>query len=86
MKRFIETYAKAIVAFVAPCLTDFAATIQGPGPIDLVAFARRSCVYIIGALVVWAVPNTPQTLHIVTNNITPPTPPLSADIQARTAA
>lgn len=58
MKRF-EPYAKALVAFFAPLLTDIAATIQN-GPIDWASVARRACVYFIGALVVWAVPNTPK--------------------------
>ncbi len=49
--------AKAIVAFVAPCLTDLAASLQ-TGPVDWEALARRSTIYLIGALVVWAVPNS----------------------------
>lgn len=58
MKKY-EPYLKSIVAFFAPLLTDLAATLQTAGPIDWVALGRRACIYFIGALVVWAVPNTP---------------------------
>lgn len=55
----LSQYAKAVVAFVAPVLTDLAATLQG-GSVDWQALARRACIYLIGAIVVWATPNAPK--------------------------
>jgi hypothetical protein len=52
----LSHYAKAIVAFVAPVLTDLAASLQ-TGPVNWRVFARHACVYMLGALVVWATPN-----------------------------
>lgn len=53
----VSHYAKAIVAFLAPALTQLAVDLgKGITPTEL---AKNLTVAILTALVVWAVPNQP---------------------------
>lgn len=60
----ITHYAKAIVAFFAPTLTNLGVLLQqlqAGQPVDWKGFGYDVAIYLLTAMIVWAVPNKPPS-------------------------